>query len=187
MIVGIDYSLTSPAICVFTGGRYSKFQYEKCKFYFLTDTKKYAQTWDDQIFGTRFSDYHCESQRYSTIADWATEHCMGASCIALEGYAYNAKGSSAFQLAENMGIFKYKLFELSLPLDVVAPTEVKKFATGKGNSDKPAMHVEFMKATKINLKNKITPDKSGVTNPVSDIVDAYFICRWLHSKMNSVR
>lgn len=186
MIVGIDYSLTSPAVCVFTGGKYSKFLYEKCKFYFLTDTKKYAQNWDNQIFGQRFCDYHCESERYSTIADWAVEKCLGAQGIALEGYAYNAKGASAFQLAENMGILKYKIFENSLPLDVVTPTEVKKFATDKGNSDKEQMHLAFTRETKVNLHNKITPDKSGVGNPVSDIVDSYFICRWLHSKMNAL-
>ena len=185
MIAGIDYSLTSPAICVFNGGRYTKFHVDKCQFYFLTDTKKYADSWDNRYFGERFSEWEVDSQRYVSIADWALSKISGIENVALEGYAYNAKGASAFQLAENMGILKYKIYEAGLPLDIVSPTEVKKYATMKGNADKKAMHQEFMNDTGTDLHKKITPDKSEVTNPVSDIVDAFFICRWLHAKLNS--
>jgi len=42
VIAGIDYSLRGPAICVFKGE--GDFDFKHCKFYFLTDTKKYANT-----------------------------------------------------------------------------------------------------------------------------------------------
>ena len=66
---------------------------------------------------------------------------------------------------------------------VAAPTTVKKFATGKGNADKTMMHKSFMDDVGIDLKEEITPDKGTVDNPVSDIVDSYLICKYLHDKV----
>ena len=185
-IAGIDYSLKSPAICIFMGNSRAEFKFSNCLFFYLTDVKKNARSFGKNITGELFSSYNEECERYDSISEWACDKVVGCNQVALEGYAYNAKGASAFQLAENMGILKYKIFEMSLPLDVVTPTEVKKFATTKGNADKEQMHFSFTKETKVNMHNKITPDKSGVGNPVSDIVDAYFICRWMHSKMNAL-
>ena len=63
------------------------------------------------------------------------------------------------------------------------PTTVKKYATGKGNSDKNAMHRSFRLETGVDLKEEITPRKAKVGNPVSDIVDSYYICKLLHEKI----
>ena len=77
-------------------------------------------------------------------------------------------------------MLKYKIYNAGVPLEIIPPTVVKKFATGKGNADKDQMHQQFMRETGIDLKSKITPDKTKVSNPVSDIVDAYYICKHLH-------
>ena len=50
---------------------------------------------------------------------------------------------------------------------------IKKFATGKGNADKDMMYDSFYKETKMNLKKIFDTEKVG--NPVSDIVDSYYI------------
>ena len=47
-IVGIDYSLNSPAICVATGGGTS---FSDCNFYYLTSKKKYIGKMYDNIIG----------------------------------------------------------------------------------------------------------------------------------------
>ena len=53
------------------------------------------------------------------------------------------------------------------------PSVVKKGATGKGNADKDKMYEAFVKETKVDLKKLFDTDKVG--NPISDIVDSYFI------------
>ena len=45
MKIGIDYSLSSPGVCVNTSE--GEFKYEDCTFYFLTNTKKYDATFKD--------------------------------------------------------------------------------------------------------------------------------------------
>ena len=179
IIAGIDYSMRSPSICIFTGTEKEAFTFERCKFYFLTDTKKYAEFFLNNIQGSRFQDWNTDYQRYVSIADWAMDQLNGCDHIGIEGYSYGSKGK-IFHIAENTGVLKYKIHNLGVPLEVVPPTTVKKFATGKGNADKTMMHKSFKEETGIDLKTTITPDKKTVDNPVSDIVDSFYICKYLH-------
>ena len=55
------------------------------------------------------------------------------------------------------------------------PSVVKKGATGKGNADKDMMYEAFLKETKIDLKKILDTEKCG--NPLSDIVDSYYIAK----------
>jgi len=188
-IAGIDYSLTSPAVCVFSKPSSAKFKFEHCLFFYLTDTEKYAKSFLKNIKGERFKSIGSpvnlcpDSGRYDSISDWAIDCIKGCDQVALEGYAFNATGR-VFQLAENVGVLKYKLFQSATPLEVVAPTQVKKFATDKGNASKDLMFDAFFKETGKDLCKIMTPKKTGVQNPVSDIVDAYYICKILHGKIN---
>jgi len=177
LIAGIDYSLNGPAICVFEGKDH--FVFEKCKFYYLTDTKKNIGLFSNNIFGEKFDDYDDECERYDTISDWVMKTINGCEQIALEGYAYGAQGR-VFHIAENTGILKYKLYQASIPLEVVQPSHVKKIATGKGNADKSKMYEAFLKETKVPLKDIISPNKKEIGNPVSDLVDAFYICKVLY-------
>ena len=45
-IIGIDYSLTSPAICITTD-----FVFKNSKFYYLTNKKKYIGKMSNNIIG----------------------------------------------------------------------------------------------------------------------------------------
>jgi Holliday junction resolvasome RuvABC endonuclease subunit len=178
-IAGIDYSLCGPCICVFEGG--AKFSFDDCCFYFLTDTKKYAKSFMGNIHGELFSEWNQDMERYQSIADWAVDIVKEVQQVALEGYAYSATGK-VFHIAENTGVLKYKLFQEGIPVTILPPTEVKKYGSGKGNSDKNAMHQAFVKETGIDLRSIMTPDKKDVASPVSDIIDSYYICKMMHGQ-----
>ena len=79
MKIGIDYSLSSPGVCVNTSE--GEFKTEDCTFYFLTNTKKYNTTfksltepygiWGEVKFiGSSHDEYTSEPERYNQIADW---------------------------------------------------------------------------------------------------------------------
>jgi hypothetical protein len=180
LIAGIDYSLNGPAVCVFHGSEY--FAFDRCQFYYLTDIKKNASTFFGNIQGQLFKDYKEECERYDSISDWVMGVVGECEQVAIEGYAYGAQGR-VFHIAENTGILKYKLYEASIPLEVVTPSHVKKLASGKGNADKTMMYESFLKETGIKLKDTISPNKKDIGNPVSDIVDAYYICKNLYLKL----
>ncbi len=173
-IVGIDYSMNSPCICMFDTRR--TFCFENCQFYFLTDVKKYANTFLNNIHGEPFCDYNCDTERFDTISSWALNLCIGAAEVSLEGYAYNSTGR-IFNLAENVGILKHKLYKNAIPLSVIEPSRVKKIATGKGNADKQMMFDCFEAETRVDLKSVLS--QKTLSNPVTDIIDSFYIAKIL--------
>ena len=72
-------------------------------------------------------------------------------------------------------MLKYKLYKNNIDINVVAPTAVKKYATGKGNAKKLMMYQSFIETT--NMDFKISLDDE-VKSPYSDVVDSYWICRF---------
>ena len=58
-IIGIDYSLTSPAVCVIDG--------EQLNFYYLTSKKKYDGKMSDNIEGQLHDDWDNPMHRFGLI------------------------------------------------------------------------------------------------------------------------
>ena len=188
VIAGIDYSLRGPSICVYHGDGQT-FAFKDCAFYFLTNTKKFATYFGNNIIGENFDEFNHEIERYQTIADWAIEILTGCEQVSIEGYAYAAVSNRIFQIAENTGLLKYKLFQLGIPVTIVPPTEIKKFATGKGNADKSSVYAYFETESDANLQELFYPmsiPPKEITSPLSDIADSYFICKHLFSRMREI-
>ena len=188
MKIGIDYSLSSPGVCVNTSE--GEFRYEDCTFYFLTNTKKYNTTFKEKIaFGTSAVEfvgsphqlYTSEPQRYNQIADWVIDiinsyvFWQEQPTIQIEDYSYGSTGR-VFHIAENLGLLKYKLkMECGWDYTLLPPSVIKKFATDKGNANKELMLEAFEKDTGVNLEVLFdTKSKS----PITDVADAYFICKY---------
>ena len=174
-IVGIDYSLTSPCVCVNDG--------EKIMFYYLTRKKKHLGKIADNIIGEEHQEYNTPIERFSNISSWVISKLPKSIKVFIEGYSFGSKGQALFQIAENCGILKYKLQERNISYDIIVPSVVKKGATGKGNADKDKMYEAFVKETKIDLKKLFDTDKVG--NPISDIADSYFIQKVGYENSNS--
>ena len=80
---------------------------------------------------------------------------------------------------------KYKIFQSQIPLEVASPSAVKKLATGKGNATKEEMHAAFFRETGTDLVYFITPGRNDCISPVSDIVDSYYVCKYLIEKIKA--
>jgi hypothetical protein len=193
MKIGIDYSLSSPGVCVNTSEE--EFRYEDCKFYYLTNTKKYEGTFKEKMafgtsaveyIGTPHRPYSSEPERYNNIANWAIDiiKLYGDATtgmnritptIQIEDYSFGSTGR-VFHIAENLGLLKYKLkIECGWDYTLIAPSVIKKFATDKGNANKELMLGAFQEDTGVNLEILFdTKSKS----PISDVADAYFICKY---------
>jgi hypothetical protein len=174
MLIGIDYSITCPCLCLFDERK--TFKFDNCFFYYLTNTKKYADKIAPNITGESFQEYVQDVDRFDTISEWATNLCIGAADVGMEGYAYGAKGR-VFNLAENMSLLKYKLYKHAIPVTIVEPSKVKKCATGKGNADKQVMYDTFSKETNTDLKSVF--GQKTLSNPVTDVIDSYYVLKAL--------
>lgn len=176
IVVGIDYSMSSPAICIHKSDHGAPWSFDNCKFHFITDKKK-CLVRDHFFCGYTHEDYLTQEQRFNNLGAWASFLISDEAFVYMEGYAFGAKGQ-IFNIGENGGVLKNKLWNKNpgRPINIISPPSVKKFATGKGNADKVAMQEAFIKETgvKIDVHFGVTAGSS----PASDIVDAYYIAKY---------
>ena len=162
--IGIDFSLTSPAICVYKNGEYSFISFfndggkdwkkSKSKTYRyhnelnnIIDVIPYTRQIDDSNYRneqkTKMSDalmiVSLIIKKLKTIID-------GDVIIGLEGFSYGSISSSTLDLAMYNSFLRMKLIENfgSDVLNIISPTEGKKKLFGKGNANKEDMIQAFI-------------------------------------------
>lgn len=170
IIVGIDYSMSSPSLCIHAG---KSWNFSNCKFYFLTNKKKNCIK-NAMFVGEMHQDFLSQEERFDTISNWALSIIPKNSKVFLEDYAFAAKGV-VFNIGEFTGLLKHKLWKNQYNFLTFAPSTIKKFATGKGNSNKIQMYHSFQNDTKSNIEKNIMC-KIG-DSPMSDIIDSYYIAK----------
>lgn len=169
---GIDYSLTSPAICIGEEGS----SFEDCFLYGFAPTKKLVGTYGN-IELLEYPDWSCNSHRYDLLSNWVLDKLSyhNVSTVILEGYSYGSKGRAVINIGEAGGLLRWKFWKNDITLIEIAPSQLKKTVTGKGNADKGKMWEEFYKTTNVNLLKEFQPKKKDIGNPTSDLVDAYWL------------
>lgn len=190
-IIGIDFSLNSPAVCAHPKDK--EWSIDQCSFMFLGSGKITA------------ANYSCLPLAHGYTND-ITRFTMNAFCIYewieptrddlffIEGYSFAAKGSRVFQIGEATGIlmmmlsrdFKDQQF-LDYPdrITRVSPPTVKKFATNSGRAKKEDMVEAFNKDTGRDIYKEFGVDK--IVSPIDDLADAYFICKYSHNLTKSIK
>lgn len=164
---GIDYSMSCPAITVGPSKNFSK-----CHTFFYSGVKKHQRKFKHDIYGLVTIPYSGEMERFDNVSEWAMAifKRYNVQKVCLEGYAMGAKGK-VFNIAENTGILKYKMWKAGISFTTPSPMTVKKSFSGKGNAGKELMYNSFKEKTSVDLSTVIDSKIDG--NPISDIVDSY--------------
>ena len=187
-IAGIDYSLTSPAICVWKSTDDGYFNFDDCDLYYLEKPRRRGSTPPGilNLHADPYPEWETEEERHELLSKWAMEIVNGSqawltTAVFIEGYAFATSGKSHVRsVAENTGLLKHKMYKVKQPFTSIPPTVIKKYATGKGNANKELMYDAFCAEilTPPDLKSRLTPNSKKLRNPVTDIVDSYFICKY---------
>jgi len=180
IIAGIDYSMSCPAICVHDT-KDGDFAFWNTYNYFRSNLRRFDSFNDNRLMGENHGPWKTEEDRYDDIANWALTILLkthNVNKVFLEGYSYGSTGK-VFHIAENTAVLKYLMWDEELEFEIIPPTVIKKFATGKGNANKEKMYEAFdTENPGVNLRSWLTPRSSNTISPVSDIVDAYFIAKY---------
>ncbi len=174
IFAGIDYSMKSPAICIHDGADQ---KIDTCLFYNLSDLKKSQGLYTSaNLRVDPLPVYSCNEERYDKISEWAMSildmHCVDK--VFLEGYSYGSSAGLVFNIAENTGLLKHKMWTKGIECVTLAPLTVKRWATGNGNANKQLLNETFVLETGIDFKSMLSlTDKQW--NPSSDLVDSYYI------------
>ena len=182
-IAGIDYSLTSPAICVWKGTDDNRqFNFNMCDVYYLETAQRLKRA-EHEILNLHteiYPEWETEEQSHDLLSDWTMSIISGCQ-VFIEGYAFATSGKSHVRsVAENSGLLKHKMYKANQTFTSIPPTVIKKYATGKGNANKDLMYDAFSEEsnTPSDLQKTLRPKSNKLSNPTTDIVDAYWICKY---------
>lgn len=174
IIAGIDYSYTSPAICIYNTEQELKFE-NLYFFNFYADSrkKKLSGVFGGNVFIGNHPDYTTQEERFRNICKWAsgilTNFKVKEVCI--EGYSLGATSGLVFNIAENTSLLKQFLDQNGIPFTTPTPSQVKKNFTGKGNAKKDAMVEEFYGRFPNGHLHEIIGIKE-MSKPIDDLVDS---------------
>jgi len=153
IIMGLDQSFRSSGIVIFENNKMIH-----CET-MVTDT-----TWTDKFYRA----YKISKHIRDVCKKWEVTH------ILMEGLAFGARGDVTRDLG---GLFYTIIIECGirggLPITVIAPTQLKKYATGNGRSKKEVMierlpHTVYEKFIELGFKK---------TTGLADLADAFFLGR----------
>ena len=204
--IGIDFSLTSPAICVYKNGEYSFISFfndggkdwkkSKSKTYRyhnelcgIIEVIPYTRKIDDSNYRNEQKSKMADALMIvNLIIDKLKTIIDDDVIIGLEGFSYGSISSSTLDLAMYNSFLRMKIIENfgSDVLNIISPTEGKKMLFGKGNAKKEDMIQSF-------IDNRLEDDILMENNfwkycnennvdfkqpkPIDDLVDAYGILK----------
>ena len=180
--IGIDFSISSPCVCFWNTKQQHLF--ENCEFFFLHSKRSITKiNFPSNIYYSESSESKDNSVRFAENATLLTSEIkkrldnVKKYVIMLEGYSMGAKGR-LFDIGEATGIFKLFLSQENIKPLVIAPTQIKKLATGKGNANKFQMLEKFMEIN-TSLHNSewidVLTTEKHIQPPLTDLVDSFFI------------
>ena len=187
-LIGIDWSITSPAICIHEG---DDWDISNCSFYFYSKKLKTVIKDPVILYPSIYPEWSTQEGRFNDLANWAMCRILksdqASRCqtrVAIEGYSYGARGRAVFDIPESTGLLKHRLYTNYLHFDTYAPTSIKKFATGKGNSGKDIMQIAFYEETGIDLPSVLNQTTKALA-PSSDIIDSYYVAKFLFENIKN--
>lgn len=182
-LVGIDYSIQYPCICVYDTSL--EFKFSNCKFYFHTEVLKYKL--DVENISSEYShkskivNHITSIERFVNLSSWAISHIPDNSSVLIEDYSFGSVGK-VFNLAENVMCLKLRLLEAhrkrGVEFNFSPPKSIKKLAVGNGNANKQMMFDKFNELKECDNLQGILGVKK-IESPLTDIVDAFFITKML--------
>lgn len=164
--MGIDQSLTSTGVVVV----------ENKKFIY-SDVVRTSKTDLECPYADTLERAQCIAQELSMVVKSLE---ISNENIQLEGLSYGSVGNATRNLAMLFGVLCNSL-ELSQP-KTIAPTSLKKWATGRGDADK-AMMLEAVRLEDPEFYNIVS--QIPVSRGRYDIVDAYHLARNLEDRYES--
>ena len=211
MIIGIDFSLTSPGVVCLN----HKGKVEDC--FYITQVKKFIYNDDDVTTCGFIEDRKKPTKKDPTeefveqykfrrnmalhqmILQHIDAYVHNSTYIALEGYAFSGKGK-VFDIAESTGMLKEKLYKYGCSIRIHDPLSVKLWATGKGNANKYEMVTSarysgfnppeklFAKGSEFKKTFAVGPEPGNIlthdlTGPGVDLCDAYHLAKMLYTEL----
>lgn len=184
-LVGIDFSITSPAATILNENEYSFYAIQR------KDSKKIRKL--NMLKNTTVEICSNEGltpfQYYDKMTDmflrWINSNIGPDPIFAMEDYAYGAKGNSLLDIVAATTIFRYKLIKKygEAKFNLYSPSHIKKHATGKGNATKEMMLDAFKSLNLVFPFANYLMSLDKTEKPVEDMIDSFWTLDTMKSEI----
>lgn len=167
MKVGIDYSMSCPAIYVLRDDGTEK-------WYAVQETLRLVQE-SELISIERHPKYANKMERALHLANWAISilRAEGVSELNLESFSMGSTASMVYDIGVHSGVLYQKLYENDIKVNFIPPTTAKKTFQGSGIASKEDMCTKFFELRGWRFSD--TLETKINESPENDLVDAYAI------------
>lgn len=174
-----DWSMSAPSFALYDTED-GEFTFENSSHYYLTTVKKHVHKLENlHVYGDLVPDYETNEERWDLLSDsvmWVIDNKAQSHIdyFAIEGYAFGSSASSVHQIAENAAVLKHKIYCQGIPIEVINPSTVKKWYSGKGNAKKDELYKVFVEKTGIKLRDYFDlPENQW--EPLAGVVDSWIL------------
>lgn len=185
-MISFDWSMSSPAMTIDCGTHF-EIHYVNGNAKVCTD----FQVGNIHVFGHWYDhkkEGHSEIERFNNIRNIMITALLASPLLAdaektavFESYSFGSKGRIA-QIAENTGIMKSALVSLGYKIETMAPTSIKKYASGTGKADKDVMAEAWFKEFNWHVHDQISDKQKMGHSPSADIIDSYYVMKAFRMK-----
>lgn len=178
ILAGIDYSYTSPAICIYDTKLPIEFHNLTFYSYFSDSRKKKLNGKFKNVMIENHPEYSSQEERFRNISKWGSDilSIYQVDEVCIEGYSMGATSGLVFNIAENTSLIKQYMDTNGIKFYTPAPTEVKKNFQGKGNAKKEQMVEKFYQEFYPIKLHELIGIKE-MAKPIDDIVDSYAVLK----------
>ena len=167
--IGVDPSISNTGIAVLNAhgvllGYCNTSSRSKTKY---TDNANIRRLGDLADYAVNMIFYYLTQSEPTTSREDLTRRCL----IGYEDYSYGSINKS-FTIGELGGVLKLELLKAGMGLEMLAPTQLKQFATGTGSASKEAVAATAFSEEK-------TLAVLGQDIATDDLTDAYFLAKWI--------
>jgi len=177
IIAGIDPSINGTGVFKFFLD--DKLQVQKVSHLGFTQVKKYSC---ESIIHYKKTNFYNYIEQNKFMYDHLSSFLDDVSYVAMEDYAFAATGR-VYHIGEFVGGLKILLYDSGKMLRMYEPTVLKKFATGKGNSDKVSMCDAYNTIAAASSGLLDLPSLKEYASPKTDLVDAYYATKLLNLEL----
>ena len=200
---GIDFSISSPAVCINNNGEYHYFSlyragkltkkevigievlrsFKKLNFNFnkpIVESKNYQLRENNNLIEAEFLT--------DSIIEFIKNNTNGNIKVGLEGFSYGSSGNRAAELAGYNYILRHKLIKNNFNFSIYSPKTIKATA-GNGNYNKDQIAEAYLKIDDNDELRQFLNDNKNTLyinnhwiKPLDDLIDSYFTSKTVQTK-----
>ena len=184
IICGADLSMNSPAIWKMYLDK--DLNFVKQSFICYTTVKKLSHPYMSFYKKEQFNSY---IDKNTWFAEDIKKYVSDCEYFAMEGPAFGAKGL-LYNIGEYTGLVKKYVYDSGLKIRTYDPNSIKLFSTKSGKATKGDMYRMFLNYAGRHANSEILglpvlteKDEKKGRSPISDVIDAYWICDMLKMEL----